>query len=114
MVDIETVRKFALAFEETEEQPHFERTSFRVKKKIFATMDLQAKQVNLKLSEIDQSVFIAYDDSIIYPVKGAWGKKGWTTVDLEKVPEEMFVDALTTAYCEVAPKKLGDKYRPKF
>jgi hypothetical protein len=59
----------------------------------------------LKLSPIDQSVFCAYDTSIIYPVSGTWGKQGWTIVELEKVPKSMLVDALTTSYHTVSAKK---------
>lgn len=32
MVTFETVRKMALSYPETTEEPHFEKTSFRVKK----------------------------------------------------------------------------------
>jgi predicted DNA-binding protein (MmcQ/YjbR family) len=39
MVTIDTLRKIALSLPETTEEPHFEKTSFRVKKKIFATYD---------------------------------------------------------------------------
>jgi hypothetical protein len=31
---------------------------------------------------------------------------------MEKMHKDLFVDALTTAYCEVAPKKLAEKLRP--
>lgn len=110
MVSIEQVRKLALAFEEAVEEPHFEKSSFRIKKKIFATLDSSKLQVVLKLTEIDQSVFSDYDESI-YPVPGAWGKKGWTRVEMEKVREDIFTDALTMAYRTVAPKKLADKYK---
>jgi len=113
MVNTETVRKLALAFEQAEEQPHFEKPSFRIKKKIFATLDIKNNRACLKLSLIDQSVFSAYDKSIIYPVPNAWGKQGWTFVELKKVRKDMFTDALTMAYCEVAPKKLAEQYRPK-
>ncbi|HHZ65305.1 MAG TPA: MmcQ/YjbR family DNA-binding protein [Flavobacteriales bacterium] len=95
MVTSATVREQALEFEDTTEEPHFEKTSFRVKNKIFATLDESKHQVVLKLSEVDQSVFSAYDDSIIYPVPGGWGKKGWTIVELEIVREDVFLDALT-------------------
>lgn len=111
MVSIETVRKIALAFEESLEEPHFEKSSFRIRKKIFATLDKKKLEVVLKLSEIDQSVFCDYDDAI-YPVPGAWGKKGWTRVELSKVREDLFQDALTTAFRTVAPKKLANKYKP--
>lgn len=39
MVTIDSFRKLALSFPEATEEPHFEKTSFRVKKKIFATFD---------------------------------------------------------------------------
>jgi len=39
MVTIDSFRKLDLSFPEATEEPHFEKTSFRVKKKIFATFD---------------------------------------------------------------------------
>ncbi len=65
MVDIEAARNFALSFDECIEQPHFEKTSFRVNKKIFATLDIENKRVCIKLSEIDQLVFCEFDNTII-------------------------------------------------
>lgn len=111
MIDIETVRKFALEFDEAVEQPHFEKSSFRVRKKIFATLDIEKKTLTLKFSPADQSAFSTFDDSVIYPVLGAWGKQGWTIVELDKIEKDIFIDALTTSYCQVAPKKLAEKYR---
>jgi predicted DNA-binding protein (MmcQ/YjbR family) len=112
VINIETVRNLALAFEQAEEQTHFEKPSFRIKKKIFATLDMKNNRACLKLSLIDQSVFSSYDKSIIYPVPNSWGKQGWTFIELKKVRKDLFVDALTMAYCEVAPKKLAEQYRP--
>jgi len=43
MINIDTFRKLALAFDHVVEQPHFEKTSFRVKKKIFATLDIEKR-----------------------------------------------------------------------
>ncbi len=113
MITPAQVRKLALSFESSEEQPHFEKASFRVKKKIFATLDLKNKHAVLKLSEVDQSVFSDYDRAAVYPVHGAWGKQGWTIVVLSKVNKSIFIDALTTSYCNVAPKALSKKYRPE-
>jgi hypothetical protein len=45
-------------------------------------------------------------------VDNKWGKQGWTIIEMQKIRKEIFVDALTTAYCEVAPKKLADQVRP--
>lgn len=112
MVSINTFRKIALSFPDATEEPHFEKTSFRVRKKIFATYDDLKKRACIKLSEIDQSVFSAADRSIVFPVDNNWGKQGWTLIDMKKVHKDLFIDALTTAYCEVAPKKLADQVRP--
>jgi len=111
MVSIDTFRILALSFPEATEEPHFEKTSFKVKKKIFATFDEVKNRTCIKLSEIDQHVFSSFDKSIIYPVDNKWGKQGWTLIEMKKVKKEMFIDALTTAYFEVAPKKLLEQIR---
>lgn len=111
MVTISTFRKSALSFPGATEEPHFEKTSFRVKKKIFATYDEKNKRACIKLSEIDQDVFSSTDKTIIYPVPNKWGKQGWTLIEMKKVHKDLFMDSLTAAYCEVAPKKLADQVR---
>ena len=112
MVSMNAFRKLALSFPEATEEPHFEKTSFRVKKKIFATYDDATKRACIKLSEFDQDVFSSAGKAIIFPVDNTWGKQGWTIIELKKVNKDLFTDALTTAYCEVAPKKLADQVRP--
>ena len=110
MVSIDTVRQLALSFPETDEHPHFDRQAFRVKKKIFATLDEKRKRVMVKLSATDQSVFCSYNISVIYPVPGGWGLKGATYIELNKVRKSMLKDAVTTAYCTAAPSKLAEKF----
>ena len=111
MISTDSFIKMALSFPETDEHKHFDKKAYRVKKKIFATLDEKTKRVVLKLSPMDQSVFCAFDKEIIYPIPNKWGKQGWTFVELKKVKKEMLKDALTTAYISVAPPKLGDPYR---
>lgn len=110
MVSATEVKKIALDFEATAELPHFEVISFRVRKKIFATLNLQENRACLKLSLIDQDVFSKVNQGVIYPVPNAWGKYGWTLVDLKRVRKVVFKDAITCAYCNVAPLKLAAKY----
>lgn len=107
-MDAATFRNLALSFPESIEEPHWEKASFRVRKKIFATLSPDGKNVTLKLSLVDQSVFTEFDKTIIYPVPNKWGKQGWTIVDFTRINDEMLKDVLISAYCEVAPKKLGD------
>src|SRR5687767_8840450 len=105
MVDLQTFRNMALSFPGSVELPHFERASFRVNKKIFATLDSKKQLVCVLLSVIDQSAFCAYDKSIIYPVPNKWGKKGATYIELKKVRKSVLKDALSTAYSRAASKK---------
>lgn len=113
MVKAETVRKIALAFDETDEAKHHEIVSFRVKKKIFATLNEKENRATVRLSPVDQSVFCSFDQTVIFPVASGWAKYGWTNINLKKVRKETLTDALTMAYCCVAPPKLADKYRPE-
>lgn len=110
MITIEQARQMALALPETEEKPHFDLTSFRIKNKIFATIHADKNYVMVKLIPIDQSVFCTYNKEVIFPVPGGWGKKGATFVNLKKVKKSMLLDALTTAWKTVAPPKLVEKY----
>ena len=113
MVKIETVRQVALSFPETDEHPHFHLKAFRVKKKIFCTLHEKDNRVMVKLTPVDQSVFCSFNNKVIYPVPGGWGKKGATFIELAGIKTAMFKDALTTAYCTVAPPKLAEKFLPK-
>jgi hypothetical protein len=105
MVSIEIFRQMALSLPGTVEQPHFEKTSFRVNKKIFATLAGEKSIAMLTLSLIDQSVFCAFGKTIIYPVPGAWGTKGCTYFDLKKIKKAMLKDALACAYQNIIAKK---------
>ncbi|MDQ6609859.1 MAG: MmcQ/YjbR family DNA-binding protein, partial [Bacteroidota bacterium] len=68
MVDFETFRTMALSLPGAEEQPHFNLPSFRINKKIFATLWENENRAMLKLSLISQSVFCSFNTSIFFPV----------------------------------------------
>jgi predicted DNA-binding protein (MmcQ/YjbR family) len=113
MITTQAFRKLAMSFPEALEQPHFHRTSFRVKKKIFATLDEREKRVVVKFSPVEQSVFIDAGKGTIYPVPGGWGRSGFTYVDLATVKKSMLADAVTASYRNVAPGKLSDALKQK-
>ena len=101
MITSNTFREMALSFPGTEENPHFDRTAFRVSgSKIFATMHERSNSANFKFSISDQFVFCQYDNEAVYPVKNKWGDKGWTTFKLDLVPKELVLSALEAAYSE--------------
>jgi hypothetical protein len=104
MVSTETFRQMALSFPGAIELPHFDRASFRVNKRIFATMDEKANIAVLMFSTLEQSVFCAFDKTIIYPVPGGWGRQGSTIFELGKIKKAMLKDALTVVYNEIVTK----------
>ncbi|OOG77630.1 MmcQ/YjbR family DNA-binding protein [Algoriphagus sp. A40] len=99
-------RSFSLSLPESTEAPHFEKTSFRVRNKIFATFDFQTKLACLKLSEKDQDLFSLFDSKVIFPVPNKWGKQGWTFAKIDHLEVEVIKDLLCAAYNQVAPEKL--------
>ncbi len=106
MITQQTYRNLALALPDVTELPHFDKQSFRWHDKIFATLWVKENLAMLKLSLIDQSVFCAFDNGLVfYPVPGGWGKQGATFVELVLVREDMFIDALNCAYYNLTSKK---------
>jgi predicted DNA-binding protein (MmcQ/YjbR family) len=106
MVSAQEIRLWALALPDAVQLPHFEKDSFRIKKKIFATLDKQTHRLVVKFSEMDQSVFGSYDPAIIYPVPGAWGKQGYTIIEMKRIRKDLCREALRVSYENVLkPKK---------
>ncbi len=99
----------ALALPGAIELPHFDRASFRVNNRIFATMQEEKKITVLMFSPLEQSVFCAFDKNIIYPVPGGWGKQGSTIFELSKIKKAMMKDALDVAYHEIVAKTTKKK-----
>ncbi len=105
MSDIATFRRIALSFPGTIEQPHFDRIAFKVTgKRIFATLLEENKSVNLKLSMHEQNIFCTYNKKAVYPVNNKFGLQGWTTFELDEIPEEVISEALYSSYLEAAGK----------
>lgn len=104
MVTIDTFRQMALSLPGAVELPHFHLASFRVNKRIFATLNEKANIAVLMFSPLQQSVFCAFDRSVVYPVPGGWGTKGSTIFELGKVRKAMMKDALRVVYDEMVAK----------
>ncbi len=105
MVTASAFKQLALAMPNAIETPHFENTAFKIREKIFTTLNRKESRCCLKLSVIDQSVFCTFDKEVIFPMPDKWGKQGWILVNLRNVKKDMLKDALTTAYQTVLSKK---------
>jgi hypothetical protein len=101
----DSFRRLALAFKGAEEKSHFGKADFRVKNKIFAGFTAEGKGY-VKLTAEQQEMMAAAEPKIIQPIKGGWGRQGWTEINLENADEALLKSALTTAWRNVAPKSM--------
>lgn len=67
---------------------------------MFATYLEKDNTANIFLTPAEQAIFCQMDKGI-YPVQNKWGEKGATTFDLNKVPKNIILEALLSAYNEV-------------
>ena len=111
MANFSTLQQLCLSLPESNEEPHFEKTSFRVKGKIFATFDVKKNCATVKLSAVEQDVFCSANEGLVYPVDNAWGKQGWTLVEISKIKKELLEAIVKSAYCAVAPKTFAEAVR---
>lgn len=104
-MDEDTMRRMALSLPEAEEKSHFGKADFRVRNRIFATLPEPTHAV-VKLTHEQQEMLTASEPAIFQPVKGGWGRQGWTRVSLSAADEVTLRSALLTAWRNVAPAKL--------
>ena len=100
-------RKLALSFPETIESAHMHHPDFRVGGKIFATLGYRGKESGVvKLTPDEQKAFVRSRPKIFQPVKGAWGRRGYTVIDLPAAKTDTVRKALAAAWRNTAPKRL--------
>lgn len=97
----------AKALPEVTEAPHFEKHAFKVKNKIFATLNQKEHRATVKLNPKDQDLFCLHDKNAVFPLPNKWGKSGWTHIQFEHVKDEVIEDILMAAYVEIAPPNLS-------
>ena len=104
-------RRVALALPETAEQAHMDHPDFRVGGKIFATLGYPEKGWGMvKLTPEQQHYFSKADPDTFVPVKGAWGRRGATSVHLKSVDKEALRKAISAAWRNTAPKQLAQQF----
>jgi hypothetical protein len=100
-------RQIALSLPATEERAHMNHPDFRVAGKIFATLGYPDKSCGMvKLSPEDQHYFAKDYPGVFIPVKGAWGRRGATSVHLKTAKKPTLRKALEAAWRNTAPKRL--------
>ena len=103
-VNVDRARDLALALPAASEAPHWHRRAFRTPRKIFATLDADARDLNLMFNQDLRDFYCEQAPQAFSPVPGGWGRRGATRCNLEAVDERTLVSALKAAYQLAAPK----------
>jgi len=104
-MDLSDVRQITQSLPEVTEEPHFHRTSFRVRGKIIATAVAEEPFLNVMVGELAREPALAMHPEFVE--KLFWGQKlVGLRVDLGKAESTVVSDLLKQAWREKAPKSL--------
>ena len=102
MTTAERVRTIACALPEVKEMDHWGRPSFRVRKKVFATLWEADGRAMVKLAPADQFAVVQLYPEIFSPVPGTWGAQGATLLTLAKANDAIVNSALNATWCNIS------------
>jgi len=105
MVSEEQARSFALELPEAVESSHMGHADFRVGGKVFAGFP-RAGTMSLRLDAAEQGAVVAAAPETYAPAAGAWGRQGWTVVQLEGADPQELRELLAEAWRWRAPRRL--------
>lgn len=104
-------RRLALSFPATAEHAHMNHPDFRVAGKIFATLGYPNKErAMVKVTPVEQEMLVRAEPAVFTPVKGAWGLKGCTSVNLEAAKKTTLHRAIAAAWQLAAPGNLSQQF----
>ncbi len=102
----EDFRRLALSLPEAEERAHHGKPDFRIRGKVFASLQPAAGRGTVKLTPEEQALLEEAEPGAFSPAADAWGRQGWTRISLSAVDEPTLRDALHRAWRNTAPKSL--------
>ena len=103
-------RKLALSMPGAHETPHFERTSFRVGTKIFATMTADGSEGMVPVHPISKCLALLAADPRVFIDHGGWTRKnGGLGIRLAAVDADLVHELMHVAWERVAPKRAATK-----
>jgi hypothetical protein len=106
-------RELALALDGAVEGSHMRHPDFRVNGRIFATLTADEREGVVMLQPAEQQHLIAEHPAIFTPAAGAWGRQGWTVVQLAKANSRVMKGALQLAWQHAMEKKPARARRRK-
>lgn len=97
-MNTKTACRLARGLDGVTEKAHFGSDAFYANKRIFATVWHERGEVNFRLTPDLQDHYIGLDGDAFSRIDNAWGRQGWTTAHLEFVEQDVFIQALKSAW----------------
>ena len=99
-------RKLALSLPEASEQPHFERASFRVGKKIFATMTAKGDEAMVRVAPRQKLYALLKAQPDVFFSYGGWTERNLSVgVRLANIDAAQMKPLVVDSWRHVAPKR---------
>jgi hypothetical protein len=99
-------RTLALSLPEAQEVPHFERASFRVGKKIFATLTADGSEAMVTVKPRERLYGLMKAHPGAFFSYGGWTERnGSLGVRLGRVDAALMAELVTDAWARIAPKR---------
>lgn len=109
MVTEDDARALALALPETAEGGHMGHPDFRVGGKIFAGFP-RPGEMSVRLDAAEQEACVSAAPRTYAPAAGAWGRQGWTIVQLAGAEHDELHELVVEAWRWRAPRALVAAY----
>lgn len=105
------LRTIALGLPEAHSAPHFERESFRVGTKIFATMTDDGTEAMVRVAPQERVEELLFHQPNVFFSYGKWTlSMGAVGVRLAKVDPRLMTELVVASWKRVAPKKIAAAY----
>jgi hypothetical protein len=106
-------RAVLLELEGVEEGAHMGHPDFRCGGRIFASLMADGVRANVRLQPEEQSVLVGESPLAFAPAAGAWGRQGWTSIQLPGAPEAVVRAACMLAWQAAAAAPPRKARRPR-
>jgi hypothetical protein len=101
----DAVRRLALGFPEVVEKETWGHPTFRVREKMFMSMDTEGTSVTVKAPKEAQAALVGSEPGT-FSVPAYVGQHGWVAVRLDRVDPEELAELIDEAWRMTAPKRL--------
>ena len=105
------MRRFALSLPETTEEPHFEKSSFRVRGKIFATVPSDGRHLHVHVDPAERAALLEEQPGVYEPIgRGAKPAPDWVRINLAQAQANEVKELLQEAWLLKAPKRVAEAF----